>query len=213
MKKVLLLLFLSSLVLFPVMTIDSSPCLEARTENRRSVSAVMLANTSNPQVSEPVKILLTLHNSYYWELSNITFNITFYLPPSDFRILAAKNTTGISYNSTERPVTERLLIGVNISHLAMNATSTFFLIGAIKEEGSFSIEPSQISFQKRRGPIQETGTINCEDIELTVREVGESPPRPPEGEKDMEIYILFVLIGFPPLLLSILTYVGKSKSL
>ncbi|NIQ07261.1 MAG: hypothetical protein GWO20_16495 [Candidatus Korarchaeota archaeon] len=202
-KGFVVLLFLSALLVMPVARPSQAFSL---TGSATSITAVMVVNDTNLEVNKPFNLSVTIANSWYWKLYNISFSIQF---PQEFSMISAKNPKNGQYD--RETIGERVNISVDIFQLGRNSSSSFSLVGKMEDDGEFSIDISTVTLTKVRGPIEEKGSVECAGVSLTIETGEEKIPVPPEGDTDLEISISVILIILPVTLLVGFTYGGKRK--
>lgn len=211
MKKPLPILFLVFISLsFTANTISPKRTLPRNTlkERESSISAVMTSSKTDVKVGENITFAVTIINSWYWKVDNISFSLLLPLT-QDFNMVDRK-IIGKGRSSTN--IVEEGNVNVSVvitSGVKRNSTTKFYITGKFKDTGEFSIDISQIKLTKRRGNIIVQDSIQCEGLTFSVEGKEETPRLPSQGDKKLVEVIFIVLIALPILLLSLLTYIEK----
>lgn len=205
MRETLVLVLVVSSLFLGAFTGYSSSSIEAES-GAESITTTMTVNKTNIEVDESFRLVVSIANGWYWKLRDISFSINFpQLLPRYFTLIAGKNTDNVSYNSTGTNVS------VTMEEIGWNKTEIFYLIGKFHRTGDFRVNPSDVKLKKVRGErIEVQDSIPMTGLTLNVEEK-EERVLPPGGKWDIELYLYFVLLVLPILLLSGLTYIGRRK--
>lgn len=210
MKKILLLLFL---IFTPLSLTATTPSLKhtlprnTLKERDSLINAIMTSSKTEVKVDENITFAITIINSWYWEVKNVSFSLLLPLT-QDFNMIDQKIIG--EGNSSTNTIEESVNLSVTItSGVKRNSTTKFYVTGKFKDTGEFSIEVSQVKLVKRRGDIIVQESIQCEGLTISVEEKEESPRLPSQGNKRLEEVIFIVLVALPIVFLSLLTYIEK----